>query len=280
MIEDLEQLNKKYYKIFEELKEARPSLSNCDAAFLSIVQKITEQYEGEYNQLFATDDVPKTNERISKLNRLNERFYALNVRLNANSEKISAEQIGYMQSVLLTEYRTQYELLEKEYAVETAKRMEELQARYDRQAPRYWFKRFLLFFKKPKQNYAADLIEKEEDLHAVESFAKSEARIAELYKKLGIAMEQAFPSYLEGQNETFLESAQMAQESAECVADEQKDGNTNQSTESASEGAEEEYKQATETAAERLMKEYRNKTKKKKTEKGAENDNTGNGEST
>ncbi len=276
MIEDLEQLNKKYYKIFEELKEARPSLSNCDAAFLSIVQKITEQYEGEYNQLFATDDVPKTNERISKLNRLNERFYALNVRLNANSEKISAEQIGYMQSVLLTEYRTQYELLEKEYAVETAKRMEELQARYDRQAPRYWFKRFLLFFKKPKQNYAADLIEKEEDLHAVESFAKSEARIAELYKKLGIAMEQAFPAYLEGQNETFLESAQAAQENGENAEAEQTDGSARQSAE----GAEGEPEQAAETAADKLMKEYRNKTKKKKTEKGAENDNTGNGEST
>lgn len=276
MIEDLEQLNKKYYKIFEELKEARPSLSNCDAAFLSIVQKITEQYEGEYNQLFATDDVPKTNERISKLNRLNERFYALNVRLNANSEKISAEQIGYMQSVLLTEYRTQYELLEKEYAVETAKRMEELQARYDRQAPRYWFKRFLLFFKKPKQNYAADLIEKEEDLHAVESFAKSEARIAELYKKLGIAMEQAFPAYLEGQNETFLESAQAAQENGENAEAEQTDGSARQSAE----GAEGEPEQAAETLADKLMKEYRNKTKKKKTEKGAENDNTGNGEST
>ena len=76
------------------------------------------------------------------------------------------------------------------------------------------------------------------------------------------------------------ESAQAAQENGENEEAEQTDGKTEQSAEGAPKSVEEEQKQAAETAADKLMKEYRNKTKKKKTEKGAGNGNAGTGECT
>lgn len=51
MIDELRELNDTFYKIFDDLKEARPSLSGCDEAFTSMAQKILAQYELEYKML-------------------------------------------------------------------------------------------------------------------------------------------------------------------------------------------------------------------------------------
>ncbi len=66
MIQELRDLNDTFYQIFEELKEAKPALEGCDAAFISIAQKITEQYELEYKLLDLKHRV-ETEQEIAKL---------------------------------------------------------------------------------------------------------------------------------------------------------------------------------------------------------------------
>lgn len=191
-----------------------------------------------------------------EIRELNDTFYKIFDDLNEARPTLYGDAYPAFGSRILNEYCTEYYLLKLKCRIEEAQEEYRLLQKHKKLIPRKEWK--YLIFRKP--NLMKKLIDEEVRQDAQEFFRG-------LAERLGIAAEAA-------------ENVQMAQESAECVADEQKDGNTNQSTESASEGAEEEYKQATETAAERLMKEYRNKTKKKKTEKGAENDNTGNGECT
>ena len=192
-----------------------------------------------------------------EIRELNDSFYKIFDDLNEARPTLYGEAYPVIGAQILNEYCTEYYLLKLKSQIEEAQEEYRILQKHKKLIPRK--ERRYLILRKP--NVIKKLIDEEIRQEAQEFFA-------DLAKRLGIDM-----TTIEGG----AESAQAAQESAECVADEQKDGNTNQSTESASEGAEEEYKQATETAAERLMKEYRNKTKKKKTEKGAENDNAGNG---
>lgn len=191
-----------------------------------------------------------------EIRELNDTFYKIFDDLNEARPTLYGDAYPAFGSRILNEYCTEYYLLKLKCRIEEAQEEYRLLQKHKKLIPRKEWK--YLIFRKP--NLMKKLIDEEVRQDAQEFFRG-------LAERLGIAAEAA-------------ENVQMAQESAECVADEQKDGNTNQSTESASEGAEEEYKQATETAAERLMKEYRNKTKKKKTEKGAGNVNAGTGECT
>lgn len=275
---DINALNKKYFTIFEELKCARPALVNCDAAFLSIVQKITEQYEMEYKALHYTADVPKTSERIERLKALNEQIYFIGGRLAANREKLSEDIITFMQDAMLLEYKKQYSLLAGEYDVEMDRKIAEQQALHERLVPKRWKKRFLIFFKRKKQNYAATLVDIEANEKAGKDFAEKKKMIAALAAErfstemLAEDSREKIHAYIA---ERLAETQELVK-IAKSADIEQTDENAKQDAE----GAEGEPEQAAETLADKLMKEYRNKTKKKKTEKGAGNGNAGTGKCT
>ena len=113
MIEELDKLNKKFFKLFDEVQQARPSLGNTYPAF---IENILEQY------------------------------------------------------------RLEYKLLSLKHAVGTEREIEKLQARRDRLVPQRWTTRI---FHKKKQNYAATLIDAEEDLKAQQFFKACEAELAQ-----------------------------------------------------------------------------------------------------
>ncbi len=113
MIEELDKLNKKFFKLFDDAQQARPSLGNAYPAF---IENILEQY------------------------------------------------------------RLAYKLLSLKHAVGTEREIEKLQARRDRLVPQRWTTRI---FHKKKQNYAATLIDAEEDLKAQQFFKACEAELAQ-----------------------------------------------------------------------------------------------------
>ena len=172
-----------------------------------------------------------------EIRELNDSFYKIFDDLNEARPTLYGEAYPVIGAQILNEYCTEYYLLKLKCQIEEA------QEEY----------RILQKHKK--------LIDEEIRQEAQEFFA-------DLAERIGIDMTTI---------EEGAESAQAAQENGENEEAEQTDGKTEQSAEGAPKSVEEEQKQAAETAADKLMKEYRNKTKKKKTEKGAENDNAGNG---
>ena len=182
----LDELNQKYYTIFNELKEARPALANCDAAFLSFVQNITEHYNAEAKLLKSQflnvdEETAKSWERMEKLSDLFERFYFMGKRLKANKDNLPEGLFALMNADIENEYQKLYYLFAGEYDPEMDRKIAEQKALHERIVPnRNLWRRFLLFFKKPTQNYAADLVDIEASEKAAKIFAKQEARIAEL----------------------------------------------------------------------------------------------------
>lgn len=150
---------------------------------------------------------------------------------------------------LLNAYQLVYRLLYEQYRGDIERLIAFFTETNDRIIPfrykKWWQRRF-------RQNQAMDLVDKEADYEAMKKFAEKE--------------HEMFEKYLQAQDGEQSESADI----------EQTDGKAKQGAE----GAEGEPEQAAETAADKLMKEYRNKTKKKKTEKGAGNGNAGTGECT
>lgn len=230
-LNDLDALNQKYYTIFQELQDASPALANCDAAFLSFVQNITEQYEAEYKQLFKKGEITKTEERIEKFNALNEQFYFMGEKLKANKEKLPEGLFAFMKDAMQIEYKKQYELLVGDYDPEMDRKIADQQALYDRIVPdRNLWRRFLLFFKKRTQNHAADLADIKANEKAEKVFAEDEAQItsrrAERYGAEALAAEfrERINTYFAEQITTEKKSEQSDEAEEEWEAEEAPDG--------------------------------------------------------
>ncbi len=191
-----------------------------------------------------------------EIKELNDSFYKIFDDLNEARPTLYGEAYPTIGSRILNEYCTEYYLLKLKSQIEEEQEEYRILQKHKKLIPRK--ERRYLIFRKP--NVIKKLIDEEIRQEAQEFFEG-------LAERLGIDMTTI---------EESAESAQAAQENGENAEAEQTDGSARQSAE----GAEGEPEQAAETLADKLMKEYRNKTKKKKTEKGAENDNTGNGEST
>jgi len=188
-----------------------------------------------------------------EIRELNDSFYKIFDDLNEARPTLYGEAYPVIGAKILNEYCTEYYLLKLKCQIEEAQEEYRLLQKHKKLIPRK--ERRYLIFRKP--NVIKKLIDEEIRQEAQEFFA-------DLAERLGIDMTTI---------EEGAESAQAAQENGENEEAEQTDGSARQSAE----GAEGEPEQAAETLADKLMKEYRNKTKKKKTEKGAENDNAGNG---
>ena len=249
-ITDLDGLNKRYYRIFNELKNARPALANCDGAFLSMVQNITEKYLSDskfmrsqfLNEEGETD---KSWERLEKFNALCWKFLFMGEILEASKGKIPEGLVALMKASMEIEFQKQYDLFAGEYNPEMDRRIAEQQALYERIVPQRDLKRrFLLFFKKKTQNRAANLVDIEADEKAAKVFAEQNARIslrvaernsaedlaAEFRQKLAEAFAQedlradetpeTSPEEQEGQEEPAEELAQeLVQQGEETPAD-------------------------------------------------------------
>ncbi len=191
-----------------------------------------------------------------EIKELNDSFYKIFDDLNEARPTLYGEAYPTIGSRILNEYCTEYYLLKLKSQIEEAQEEYRILQKHKKLIPRK--ERRYLIFRKP--NVIKKLIDEEIRQEAQEFFA-------DLAERLGIDMTTI---------EESAESAQAAQEKGENEEAEQTDGSARQSAE----GAEEEQKQAAETLADKLMKEYRNKTKKKKTEKGAGNGNAGTGKCT
>ena len=191
-----------------------------------------------------------------EIRELNDSFYKIFDDLNEARPTLYGEAYPVIGAQILNEYCTEYYLLKLKCQIEEAQEEYRILQKHKKLIPRK--ERRYLIFRKP--NVIKKLIDEEIRQEAQEFFA-------DLAERLGIDMTTI---------EEGAESAQAAQENGENEEAEQTDGSARQSAE----GAEGEPEQAAETAADKLMKEYRNKTKKKKTEKGAGNVNAGTGECT
>ncbi len=191
-----------------------------------------------------------------EIKELNDSFYKIFDDLNEARPTLYGEAYPTIGSRILNEYCTEYYLLKLKSQIEEEQEEYRILQKHKKLIPRK--ERRYLIFRKP--NVIKKLIDEEIRQEAQEFFEG-------LAERLGIDMTTI---------EESAESAQAAQENGENAEAEQTDGSARQGAGN----AEGEPEQAAETLADKLMKEYRNKTKKKKTEKGAENDNTGNGEST
>lgn len=233
-LNDLDALNQKYYEIFQELKDASPALANCDAAFLSFVQNITEWYQSDSKHIRAQflnkeDDANKSFERIEKFSALCERFYFMGERLKANKEKLPEELFALIKCDMENEYQKLYELFAGEYDPEMDRKIAEQRALHDRIVPdRNLWRRFLFIFKKRTQNHAADLVDLEANEKAAKDFAEKEAQIilrrAERYgaDELAMGFREKFNTYIEEQlaKEEKSEESEGEEEEIECIIDE------------------------------------------------------------
>ncbi len=118
---------------------------------------------------------------IKELKQLNDTFYKIFDDLKEAGKSLAGndEAIKCIREKILAQYKLEYKLLDLKYRVETEREIAKLEARYDRLVPQRWRQRFLLFFKRRKQNYAATLIDIEANQKAKEFFAECEKEIAE-----------------------------------------------------------------------------------------------------
>lgn len=67
--EEADKLNKRIYEAMQELKNARPALAGCDEVFLSISEKILNQFENQYQLLEAKYEGEVTRELLLRKER-------------------------------------------------------------------------------------------------------------------------------------------------------------------------------------------------------------------
>ena len=67
--EEADKLNKRIYEAMQELKNARPALAGCDEVFLSISEKILNQFENQYQLLEAKYEGEVTRELMLRKER-------------------------------------------------------------------------------------------------------------------------------------------------------------------------------------------------------------------
>ncbi len=214
--QELREMHDKFYKIFDELQNAQPSLEKCDEAFIAFANNITRQYLLEFELL----DLTQRNEAELEIERL--------------------------------------------------------KAIHDRIVPAHWETRFL---HRPKQNYAADLVDMEANAVAAIFYDKCNARITEKveqrYAELRAQAENA--GVLEEMAEYFEQGSENAAEvdskpNAADETDEDMLPNAESASERDSEGAEpaeQEEEKPVEDNVPSAIREYRNK---KKRYKGAKHD--------
>lgn len=157
---------------------------------------------------------------IKEIKQLNDTFYQIFDDLKEAKPCFTGFDEAYISFAkkILEQYELEYKLLDLKCRVETEREIAKLEARYDRLVPQRWRQRFLLFFKRRKQNYAATLIDIEANQKAAEFFSECEQKLAEQAAKQ-LTAEQA--------QAELDEEFEIIDDAAEIVQDEPQGENEN-----------------------------------------------------
>lgn len=145
---------------------------------------------------------------IKELGELNEKFYELYGRLYENGELLTPKQAALMADNLLAQYKAEYELLALKTGIEEAKELYTVKQRRGMLIPHRW--RFLFW---RKENYAAQVIDREIQAEITRYFNEREKALARLVE--AIEKENA---------ETLNESNEEVDETPEESTDEETPG--------------------------------------------------------
>ncbi len=116
---------------------------------------------------------------IKELGELNEKFYELYGRLYENGELLTPKQAALMADNLLAQYKAEYELLALKTGIEEAKELYTVKQRRGTLIPHRW--RFLFW---RKENYAAQVIDREIQTEITRYFNERERALARLVEAL------------------------------------------------------------------------------------------------
>lgn len=116
---------------------------------------------------------------IKELGELNEKFYELYGRLYENGELLTPKQAALMADKLLAQYKAEYELLALKTGIEEAKELYTVRQRRGTLIPYRW--RFLFW---RKENYAAQVIDREIQTEIARYFNEREKALARLVEAI------------------------------------------------------------------------------------------------
>lgn len=116
---------------------------------------------------------------IKELGELNEKFYELYGRLYENGELLTPKQAALMADNLLAQYKAEYELLALKTGIEEAKELYTIKQRRGTLIPHRW--RFLFW---RKENYAAQVIDREIQTEITRYFNEREKALARLVEAI------------------------------------------------------------------------------------------------
>lgn len=145
---------------------------------------------------------------IKELGELNEKFYELYGRLYENGELLTPKQAALIADNLLAQYKAEYELLALKTGIEEVKELYTVKQRRGTLIPHRW--RFLFW---RKENYAAQVIDREIQAEITRYFNEREKALARLVE--AIEKENA---------ETLNESNEESDETTEEPTDEETPG--------------------------------------------------------
>lgn len=155
---------------------------------------------------------------IKELGELNEKFYELYGRLYENGELLTPKQAALMADNLLAQYKAEYELLALKTGIEEAKELYTVKQRRGTLIPHRW--RFLFW---RKENYAAQVIDREIQTEITRYFNEREralARLVEAIEKENAEADEPTDEETPGAAETPTEENQPATQDNEETPDE------------------------------------------------------------
>ena len=144
---------------------------------------------------------------IKELGELNEKFYELYGRLYENGELLTPKQAALMADNLLAQYKAEYELLALKTGIEEAKELYTVKQRRGTLIPHRW--RFLFW---RKENYAAQVIDREIQTEITRYFNERERALARLVEAIEKENAEALNESNEEANELTDEEAPGAAE--------------------------------------------------------------------
>ena len=144
---------------------------------------------------------------IKELGELNEKFYELYGRLYENGELLTPKQAALMADNLLAQYKAEYELLALNTGIEEAKELYTVRQRRGTLIPHRW--RFLFW---RKENYAAQVIDREIQTEIARYFNEREKALARLVEAIEKENAEALNESNEEANELTDEEAPGAAE--------------------------------------------------------------------
>lgn len=116
---------------------------------------------------------------IKELGELNEKFYKLYGRLYENGELLTPKQAALMADNLLAQYNAEYELLTLKTGIDEMKELYAVKQRRGALIPHRW--RFLFW---RKENYAAQVIDREIQTEIARYFNEREKALARLVEAI------------------------------------------------------------------------------------------------